>query len=46
MEPEKPKPKTWKDIKEETEQSIENMEMNLKMAKSILVTANAELMNK
>lgn len=46
MEQEKPKPKTWKDIKEESEQQIEGMEMNLKIAKSVLVTANAELMKK
>ncbi len=45
MEIPKPKPKTWKSIKEDTEKDIVQMEMQLKMAKSIVVTANAELMN-
>ena len=46
MEPEKPKPKTWKDIKEESELQIKQMEMNLMIAKSVLFTANDQLMKK
>ena len=38
--------KTWKDIKSETERNITQMEMQLKIAKSILVTVNAELLVK
>ena len=46
MEPEKPKAKTWEDLREETEAGIVQMEMNLKIAKSVLFTANDQLMKK
>ena len=46
MNGEKPKPKTWKEIKETAVINIDQMEMQLKIEKSILVTANAELLAK
>ena len=46
MNGEKPKPKSWQEIKKEAEEGIKIAEMNLAISKAILMTANTHLQNK
>ncbi len=46
MNGEKPKPQSWQDVKKGAEENIKAAEMNLAIAKAILMTANRELQKK
>ena len=46
MNGEKPEPKTWEDINKAAEINIGQLEMQLALEKSALVTANDQLLNK